>query len=89
MPQVRKLTSQDVQTLEHADPSLRQQRDAHYDALLQQFEVGDYGIAEPWPGESRLAVRRRLAAAGARRGWTLDFLHVSDDALYFRVQEAV
>ena len=87
MPQVRKLTSQESQILEHADPSLRQQRDAHYDALLHPFTVGDYGIAEALPGESRLAVRRRLAAAAARRGWALDFLSVLEDALYFHVRE--
>jgi hypothetical protein len=51
--------------------------------------VGDYGLAEPAPGETLLAERRRLSAAAERRGWSLMFVPSEGLGLVFRVSEVV
>ena len=86
MPQFRKLTSAEIATLEYATPAWRDCITTEYDTLLAPFALGDYGLAEPAPGETRLAVRRRLNAAAERRGWRLLFVRAEEEGLVFRVQ---
>ena len=86
MPQTRKLTSAEITSLYYSDPSVRAELAAHYDALLAPFSLGDYGLAEPEMGETRLAVRRRLGAAAERRGWRLSFVRTEGETLVFQVR---
>src|SRR5688572_2116773 len=46
MPIVRKLTSQEVQTLERKGKGQRRLVEEQYGAFLADYEVGDYGEAE-------------------------------------------
>lgn len=86
MPQTRKLSAAEIATLYYSDPTVRAELAAHYDALLDPFAAGDYGIAEPEPHETRLTVRRRLSAAAKRRGWRLVFVPTEGEGLVFQVQ---
>jgi hypothetical protein len=86
MPQLRKLSSAEVHTLEYQGSDQRQRQSATYDALLADFQVGDYGIAELVPGEKRPTVYTRLRAAAQRRGLSLRFLRTSGAALRFCVE---
>jgi len=86
VPQMRKLTSAEITSLYYSDPGVRAELVAHYDALLAPFDVGDYGLAEPEMGETRLAVRRRLQAAAGRRGWMLAFVPTEGEGLVFQVR---
>jgi hypothetical protein len=87
VPQTRKLTLIEIANLNYSNPDVRAKLAAHYDALLAPFAVGDYGLAEPEKGETRLAVRRRLNAAAERRGWMLAFVPTEGEQLIFRVRE--
>jgi hypothetical protein len=87
MPQLRKLSPAEVHTLEYQGSDQRQRQETTYDRLLEDFQVGDYGIAELVPGEKRPTVYTRLRAAALRRGLTLHFLRTSGDALRFRVED--
>jgi hypothetical protein len=89
MPQMRKLSAAEIAILAYTDPDARAQVAQQYDALLAPFACGDYGLAEPEMGETRLAVRRRLNAAAERRGWVLAFLPSDGEQLVFRVREGV
>jgi hypothetical protein len=54
MPTVRKLTPQEVQTLERTGMGQRRLVEEQYDAFLAGYEPGDYGEAELEEGEKRL-----------------------------------
>ena len=86
MPQLRKLSPAEVHTLEYQGSDQRQRQAAAYDALLEDFNIGDYGIAELLPGEKRPTIYTRLRAAAQRRGLTLRFLRTSGAALRFCVE---
>jgi hypothetical protein len=87
MPEVRKLTPAEVETLERKPTSQRRQIEEQYDALLSDYAVGEYGEALLEGEEKRLTVRNRLRAAAARRGLGLDFKRTSADLLRFQVIE--
>ena len=72
--------------IEYATPAWRDRIATEYDTLLVPFAVGNYGIAEPKPHETRLAVRRRLSAAAKQRGWHLTFVPSEGEHLIFQVR---
>jgi hypothetical protein len=85
MPTVRKLTSQEVQTLEYKGKGQRKLIEEQYDAFLADYGPGDYGEAELEDGENRLTVRNRFKAAAARRGVELVFPPTRGNVVRFRV----
>jgi hypothetical protein len=90
MPTVRKLTQQEVQTLEYKGKGTGQRRlvEEQYDAFLADYGPGDYGEAELGEGEKRLTVRNRFKAAAARRGLNLVFQRTNGNVLRFRIAPA-
>jgi hypothetical protein len=85
MPQVRKLTEAEVKALNNKGKGQRKIVEEEYDAILSQYEAGDYGEALLEPGENRLTVRNRLKAAAKRRDLAVDFRRTKDDLLRFQV----
>jgi hypothetical protein len=85
MPTVRKLTQQEVQTLENKGKGQRRIVEEQYDAFLADYGPGDYGEAELEPEENRLTVRNRFKAAAARRGLDLIFPRTTGNLLRFRI----
>jgi hypothetical protein len=87
MPQIRKLTPAEIQTLEYKPTGQRKLIEAQYDAILSEYAVGEYGEAALEQGEKRLTVRNRLRAAAVRRGLEIDFRRTSGDFIRFQVVE--
>jgi hypothetical protein len=85
MPQIRKLTPSEVQTLEYKPTGQRKAIEEEYDAILSDYAAGEYGEAALDPDEKRLTVRNRLRAAASRRGLELDFRRTSGDFIRFQV----
>jgi hypothetical protein len=89
MPTIRKLTSQEVQTLERKGKGQRRLVEEQYDEFLADYGIGDYGEAELEEGEKRLTVRNRFKAAAARRGLNLVFQRTQGNVMRFRVASSV
>jgi hypothetical protein len=87
MPAVRKLTSEEVQTIENKGKGLRKIAEEEYDRFLADYEVGDYGEAELEGDEKRLTVRNRLKAAAGRRNVGIDFKRTQGNIIRFKVIE--
>jgi hypothetical protein len=87
MPQIRKLTPAEIQTLEYKPTGQRKLIEAQYDAILSDYAVGEYGEAALEPDEKRLTVRNRLRAAAVRRGLEIDFRRTNGDFIRFQVVE--
>ena len=87
MPQLRKLTPAEVQTLEYKPTGQRKLVEQQYDAILSDYAVGEYGEAALDPDENRLTVRNRLRAAAVRRGLGIDFRRTSGDFIRFQIVE--
>ena len=87
MPQIRKLTPAEIQTLEYKPTGQRKLIEAQYDAILSDYAVGEYGEAALEPDEKRLTVRNRLRAAAVRRGLGIDFRRTNGDFIRFQVVE--
>jgi hypothetical protein len=87
MPELRKLTPAEVETLERKPTGQRRQIEAQYDALLSDYAVGEYGEALLEGDEKRLTVRNRLRAAATRRGVGLAFKRSGADLLRFQVTQ--
>jgi hypothetical protein len=85
MPQVRKLSPAEVETLEYKPKGQRKLVEEQYDAVLSDYEIGDYGEALLESGDNRLTVRNRLRAAADRRGVGIDFRRTSGDLLRFKI----
>jgi hypothetical protein len=91
VPNVRKLSNEEVRTIERKTLGLRRAIEAEYDAFLRDFAPGDYGEAMLEPDEKRLTVRSRLKAAAARHTppLQLTFPRTRDKAVVrFKVGEA-
>jgi hypothetical protein len=88
MPTIRKLSEQEVQTLENRGKGQRQLVEEQYDAFLADYGPGDYGEAELDEGENRLTVRNRFKAAAARRGLELVFPRTTGNVMRFRIAPA-
>ena len=87
MPQLRKLTPSEVQTLEYKPTGQRKLIEEQYDAILSDYTTGEYGEAALEPDEKRLTVRNRLRAAVVRRGLGIDFRRTNGDFIRFQVVE--
>ena len=87
MPQLRKLTPSEVQTLEYKPTGQRKLIEEQYDAILSDYTAGEYGEAALEPNEKRLTVRNRLRAAVVRRGFEIDFRRTNGDFIRFQVVE--
>ncbi|MBK9710937.1 MAG: hypothetical protein IPO81_06295 [Kouleothrix sp.] len=85
MPQIRKLTQAEVQTLEYKSKGQRKQTEEQYDTILSEYAPGDYGEAELGPDDNRLTVRNRLRAAATRRGLQIEFKRTGRDKIRFRI----
>jgi hypothetical protein len=85
---VRKLSPEEVQAQEKRVRGARKLVEEEYNAILNDYDIGDYGVAELGPEESRLAVRNRLKAAATRRGLSLVFRRTKGLQLRFHVQNA-
>ena len=85
MPNVRKLSPEEVRTLENRGKGQRKLIEEEYDSFLADYDAGDYGEADLDPNENRLTVRNRLKAAATRRGLALDFKRTTGNLLRFKV----
>lgn len=85
MPSVRKLSADEVRTIEGKVKGQRKLVEELYDQIMQEYNEGDYGEAELEPNENRITVRNRLKAAAARRGLALEFKRTKGDILRFKV----
>jgi hypothetical protein len=85
MPTIRRLTAQEVQSLENKGKGQRRLVEEQYDAFLADYGPGDYGEAELDENENRLTVRNRFKAAAARRGLNLIFPRTTGNVIRFRV----
>ena len=87
MPQVRKLAPEEVQDIQNKGKGLRKLVEEQYDAILSDYEVGDYGEATLEPNDNRLTVRNRLKAAAGRCSIGIEFRRTSGDLLRFKIAE--
>jgi hypothetical protein len=87
MPNFRKLDPEEIKTIENKGKGLRKQTEELYDAILADYEAGDYGEAVLDEGENRLTVRNRMKAAATRRGIDINFRRTQGDILRFQVIE--
>jgi len=85
MPTMRKLTPDEVQTIENKGRGLRKLAEEQYDGFLAEYDVGDYGEAELGADEKRLTVRNRFKAAAGRRGLSLHFIRTIGNVIRFKV----
>ena len=85
MPTMRKLTPDEVQTIENKGRGLRKLAEEQYDRFLAEYDVGDYGEARLDPEEKRLTVRNRFRAAAGRRGLSLQFIRTIGNVIRFKV----
>lgn len=85
MPNVRKLSQDEVRTLENRGKGQRKIIEEQYDTFLSEYQEGDYGEADLDPSENRLTVRNRLKAAAQRRSLSLDFKRTTGHLLRFKV----
>src|SRR5215212_11792443 len=85
MPQVRKLAPEEVKAYQDKGKGLRKLTEEQYDAMLADFEVGEYGEGTLEEGENRLTVRNRMKAAATRRGVGIEFRRTSGDLIRFQI----
>ena len=85
MPTVRKLSPEEVHTIEYRGVGVRKLTEAQYDSFLAEYDAGDYGEAELEEDEKRLTVRNRLKAAASRRGLSLHFNRTTGNVVRFKV----
>jgi hypothetical protein len=85
MPKIRKLSPEEVQTLEYKPAGQRKLIEEQYDAILSDYAAGEYGEAALDADEKRLTVRNRLRAAAVRRGLDIDFRRTNGHFIRFQV----
>ncbi len=88
MPNVRKLSYEEVRAIENKGKGQRKLIEEQYDAILNEYALGEYGEAMLEPGENRLTVRNRLKAAARRRNLSIDFRRTKEDLLRFQIVAA-
>jgi hypothetical protein len=67
MPQVRKLTDEEVYALQNKGEGQRKLVEEQYDGILNDYTDGDYGEATLDVGENRLTVRNRRTSGDMLR----------------------
>ena len=87
MPNFRKLDPEEVKAQLDKGKGQRKVTEEQYDAILGDYEVGEYGEGTLDEGDNRLTVRNRLKAAATRRGISIEFRRTSGDILRFRIIE--
>jgi hypothetical protein len=87
MPNFRKLDPSEVQTIQNKGKGERTLIAEQYDAILADYEVGDYGEAVLDEGENRLTIRNRMKAAASRRGIGIDFRRSNGEFVRFKITE--
>ncbi len=87
MPTVRKMTEQEVQKLNNKNESKAQRKlvEEEYDAILSDYDEGDYGEVTLDSSDIRLTVRNRLKAAARRRGVDIYFRRTNGMTLLFKI----
>jgi hypothetical protein len=85
MPQLRKLSEDEVRKIENKGKGQRKLVEEEYDRYLSDYEVGEYGEAELGTDENRLTVRNRFKAAAERRGISLEFPRTTGNTIRFKV----
>lgn len=85
MPTVRKLSPDEVRSIEKRIKGQRRMIEEEYDRFFEGYTEGDYGEAELNEGENRITVRNRLKAAAQRKGLSLDFKRTKGNVLRFKV----
>ncbi len=85
MPNVRKLSVDEVRAFENRGKGQRKIIEEEYDTFLGEYSPGDYGEAELISIEKRLTVRNRFKAAANRRGVNLEFQRTKGNTLRFRI----
>lgn len=88
MPVVRKLSGDEVRTLETKPLGERGRVVAEYDTYLLDFAQGDYGEVQLDEGDNRLTIRNRLQAAAARRQLALSFRRTTGPKIRFQIVAA-
>src|SRR5690349_2907979 len=87
MPQVRKLSADEVTAIQNKGKGTRKIVEEQYDAIMTDYAVGDYGEAIIDPGENRLTVRNRLRAAARRANIEINYQRTNGDMLRFKIVE--
>lgn len=87
MPNVRKLSRDEVTVAERKRLGARAQISQEYAGFLADFAVGDYGEAILDEGEKRLTVQSRLKRAAAGHGFGLSFKRTRGNLLRWQVVE--
>lgn len=85
MPNFRKLAPEEVQAIQNKGKGQRKLVEEQYDAILGDYDLGDYGEATLEPEENRLTVRNRLKAAASRRDLGIIFRRTTGDLLRFQI----
>lgn len=85
MPTVRKLSMDEVRTIEKKTKGQRKVVEEQYDSFLNGYSIGDYGEAELESDEKRITVRNRLKAAATRHDMNLEFRRTKGNTLRFRI----
>ena len=87
MPNFRKLEPEEVKAYQDKGKGTRKITEEQYDAILADYEVGEYGEAVLDEGENRLTVRNRMKAAATRRSIGVEFRRTTGDLLRFQIVE--
>jgi hypothetical protein len=87
MPQVRKLTADEVQALQNKGKGTRKLTEELYNSILSEYNVGEYAEATLDEEDNRLTVRNRLKAAAGRRNLGVEFRRTTGDLLRFQIVE--
>jgi len=87
MPNFRKLEPEEVKAQQDKGKGQRKIVEEQYDAILADYEVGDYGEAALDESDNRLTVRNRLKAAATRRNIGINFRRTQGNILRFQIIE--
>src|SRR4051794_9738421 len=87
MPNFRKLEPEEVKAQQDKGKGQRKIVEEQYDAILADYEVGDYGEAVLDESDNRLTVRNRLKAAATRRNIGINFRRTQGNILRFQIIE--
>lgn len=87
MPSVRKLSVEEVKSVEEKGLSQRAKTAAEYDAFVADLVTGDYIEVTP-DGESKPTIRHQFNAAAQRAGVEIKWLRGKSSTLKFKVEHS-